>query len=56
MAIVVVACICVAILLLETIIIAIFGKLPSGKKKEPAPVTAPEPAASGEIDPEVSEV
>ncbi|MBN1775724.1 MAG: tryptophan-rich sensory protein [Clostridiales bacterium] len=56
MAIVVVACICVAILLLETIIIAIFGKLPSGKKKEPAPVAAPEPAASGEIDAEVSEV
>ncbi len=55
MAIVIVACICVAVLLLESIVIAIFGKLPSGKQTEPAPAAVSEPVASGENDSEVSE-
>ena len=55
-AIVVVACICIAILLLESIMIAIFGKLPSGKKQEPVPAVAAEPETAGEVESEVPEV
>jgi len=55
-AIVVVACICIAILLLEAIMIAIFGKLPSGKKQEPVPAVAAEPETAGEVESEVPEV
>ncbi len=56
MAIIVVACICIAVILLESIVIAIFGKLPAGKKKEPEPAPVSEPVASAESDSVAPEV